>query len=133
MSNYNSFGARLKQERERQGITQKELSKRSGIAPATLSSYEQKGNLPSLENAVKIADTLKISLDWLTGRTKPTNYESIRSMSIDELAEYMYHYWDAPFCKNKPQCAQLLDAPGGIPDESCIQCARKWLMQEVVE
>ena len=73
-----------------------------------------------------------MSLPKAPGGVK-THYDRIRSMSIDELAEYMYHYWDAPFCKNKPQCAQLLDAPGGIPEESCIQCARKWLMQEVEE
>lgn len=61
------------------------------------------------------------------------NYDRICSMSIDELAEYMYHYWDAPYCKNKPQCIQLLNAPGGIPEENCIRCAKEWLEQEVGE
>ena len=65
------FSKRLKSERLKQGMTQKELSQKSGVAPATISSYEgvndSKTKYPPIDKAIALANALNVSLDWLCG------------------------------------------------------------------
>ena len=67
------FSETVRWERKKQGLSQKELAEKAGIAAATLSSYEaiderhRRG--PSLECALIIAKALGVSLDWLCGIT----------------------------------------------------------------
>lgn len=65
------FAQRLKEARLSSNLTQTELSKTSGVTSATISAYESpdgnKGKNPSLDNALKLAQTLGVSLDWLCG------------------------------------------------------------------
>ncbi len=65
------FAQRLKEARTALKLTQTELSKLSGVTPATISAYEcadgSKGKNPSLDNALKLAQALNVSLDWLCG------------------------------------------------------------------
>lgn len=65
------FAQRLKEARIALKLTQTELSKLSGVTPATISAYEcadgSKGKNPSLDNALKLAQALNVSLDWLCG------------------------------------------------------------------
>lgn len=65
------FAKRLKEARTAAGLTQGELSKAAGVTAATISAYESadgtKGKNPSLDNALKLAQALHISLDWLCG------------------------------------------------------------------
>lgn len=65
------FAQRLREARTLSGTTQAKLSEKSGVTPATISAYEnsngEKGKNPSLDNAVKLAEALNVSLDWLCG------------------------------------------------------------------
>lgn len=67
----NIFSKRLKEAREKAGLKQSELAKKSGVTSATISAYENsdgnKGKNPSLDNAMKLANALGVSLDWLCG------------------------------------------------------------------
>lgn len=67
----NLFSERLKEARLNAKLKQTELAKLSGVTAATISAYERaddgKGKNPSLENAVKLAQALSVSLDWLCG------------------------------------------------------------------
>lgn len=60
------FGENLHQELEYQGIQIKELSERTGISKNTLDKYLS-GNKsqPSVENAVKIAQAIGVSVEYL--------------------------------------------------------------------
>lgn len=76
----NILADRLKIARTNKGFTQKELSKKSGVTSATISAYEStcnnKGCNPSITNAIKLANALNVSLDWLCGLSdneKPEN------------------------------------------------------------
>ena len=55
-------------------MTQTHLGRISGVTAATISAYESadgsKGKNPSLENALKLATALNVSLDWLCGRVE---------------------------------------------------------------
>ena len=57
---------------------------------------------------------------------KPTNYDRIRNMSVDELVEFMNKCgWDFP-----PYC-DYMKATRGICDNNCLQCAKVYLESEV--
>lgn len=55
----------IKITRLKKGLSQKELCNLSGLSICTLSNMEQIGVNPRIDNLVKIADALKITLDEL--------------------------------------------------------------------
>ena len=62
----NNFRENLRNELNYQGITVKELSSRTGIPIASLDCYlGTRATVPSVENAVKIARELKVSVEYL--------------------------------------------------------------------
>ena len=63
-----AFAGRLVHAREALRWTQADLAKATGFQPAAISHFECGQRLPSLPNAVRLADALRVSLDWLTGR-----------------------------------------------------------------
>jgi Predicted transcriptional regulators len=71
MLNISIFSKRLKSERMNQGLSQKELAEKSGIAAATLSSYEgmdeSRKKYPTIDKATALAKALNVSMDWLCG------------------------------------------------------------------
>ena len=60
---------RIKDTRIQQNITQTQIAQKLGIAQQIYQRYEQGKTKLSLENAVKIADILGVSLDYLAGRS----------------------------------------------------------------
>lgn len=62
------FSERLKIERKKAGLTQEKIAKQLNITRAAYTQYETEKTQPSLETAKKIADILKVSLDYLVGR-----------------------------------------------------------------
>ena len=66
-----------------------------------------------------------------------TNFERIKAMSVEEIAEAIYCNDDfdvvIPYCKCKGECDDIIDNNGPIPKEMCINCVRAWLESEVAE
>lgn len=62
------IGNKLKEIRKNRNLTQAEISQLIGVSQNTYSGYETDKHEPDLNTLIKIADTLKISLDYLTGR-----------------------------------------------------------------
>lgn len=64
------FGQRLKQVRERRGLTQDQLARKAGLTAVQISHFET-GVKPSASavTLVKLADALSVSIDFLLGRT----------------------------------------------------------------
>lgn len=71
MAELTIFAKRLKEARINANLKQNQLAEKAGITTATISAYESsdgsKGKNPSLDKAVDLAKTLKVSLDWLCG------------------------------------------------------------------
>lgn len=61
------FGLRLKGLRHEKGLTQKQLADKLSLVKATISSYEQSANYPSLEVFTNICKTFDVSADFLLG------------------------------------------------------------------
>lgn len=64
-----SFAKTLKKLREERHMLQKELSELIGVAPNTVSNYEQGSRLPKYKTIEKIADVFGVTTDYLIGIT----------------------------------------------------------------
>lgn len=102
------FAIRLKEARTKAGIKQTELARIVHVTPVTISSYERAdtegstiGKNPSLENALKIARALHVSLDWLCGN----DAEGAEAVSVPVLAQGQFSF---------AQIAQVLEAVGNV-------------------
>ena len=71
---------KLKEYRQKLGISQRELSQKLQIPVTTLFGWENGAREPNIDNLVRIADFYNISIDELVGR--PTNM--INKMLLSE-------------------------------------------------
>jgi transcriptional regulator with XRE-family HTH domain len=60
-----SINKNLKLILEIKGLSQKDLSEKTGITQATISRYINGSRLPSAESIITICEELNISSDWL--------------------------------------------------------------------
>ena len=61
------FSQRLKQSRKDRKMTYKQLSDMAKVDSANLFRYEQGKYLPTLPVAIRLANVLDVSLEWLCG------------------------------------------------------------------
>lgn len=59
---------KIKELREEQNLTQKDLGQKLGIAGHNIGDWERNKCEPSIEMLTKIADIFECSIDYLTGR-----------------------------------------------------------------
>lgn len=94
------FSQRLREVREKQGLTAAELSRRSDVAVQSLSCYESTSSKnhkePKIGSAVKLAKALGVSLDWLCGIDEELNSKQFRNYQdvakcMLSLGECFYH------------------------------------------
>lgn len=71
----NLFATRLNQARGKSGLSMRALSQAAEVSPQSMSQYAKGDAMPPLRSAIKIAEKLGVSLDWLCGlqeETEPT-------------------------------------------------------------
>jgi len=65
------FATRLRERREKMGLTQTALAKKIGVSPQMISAYEKnihgEGKTPTLDKVLLLADVLEVPIDWLLG------------------------------------------------------------------
>lgn len=61
------FCLRLKSLRLEKGLTQKQLADKLGMVKATISSYEQNTNCPSIETFINLCKVFDVSADFMLG------------------------------------------------------------------
>ena len=59
---------RLKEERKKRKMTQKQIAEYLKIERGSYAKYETGANTPTLENMIKLAELYKVSIDYLVGR-----------------------------------------------------------------
>ena len=69
--------------------------------------------------------------------TPMTNGDRLRAMPDEELAAVLFGFINLDdnisYCKDKPECGDLLDTEDGIPMEMCIGCLCEWLRRPAEE
>jgi transcriptional regulator with XRE-family HTH domain len=63
-----AFPDRLRNAREKKGLSQAQLAERAGFQPSAISHFESGRRSPSFENLNKLADALGVTIDYLLGR-----------------------------------------------------------------
>lgn len=64
------FGSRLRQTRERQGMSVLLLAAHAGLSPRTIERWEDSETEPKVDAAARVAAVLGVSLDYLAGTTE---------------------------------------------------------------
>lgn len=78
-----NFGTNVAKARKQKGISQEQLAKAVGLIAVTIGRYERNEIKPSIDTAKKIADTLDVSLDYLTGGSDV----ALEKKMIDRIAD----------------------------------------------
>ncbi len=75
------LGKRLKELREKKGLKQDELAKKTGIGRSSISLYEVELATPTYTNLIKLAQELDSSTDYLLG------YEPERYIDLSGIGD----------------------------------------------
>jgi len=75
------LGLRLKVERTKKQLSQKQVAERISVASPTLSGYETGNTTPPIDMLIKLSSVYNVSLDFLVG------IERKRTISVDSLKE----------------------------------------------
>ena len=62
-----NIGKRIKNMREKNGLTQKELAEKLGVSRQALSNYESDKRLPDIYVVAQMADVFSVTVDTLIG------------------------------------------------------------------
>lgn len=79
------FGRKLRQLREAQGLTQKQVGTRIGVTSSVVSAYENGIRLPSYAALIKLTSLYGVSADYLLGISGIPTRESQHLISLDGL------------------------------------------------
>lgn len=80
------FSQRLQAIKNEKQLTLKQLNQMTGISVSALSHYFSGANLPPLDIAIKLADTLGVSMDWLCGHENREVYKSEEGLDCAQVA-----------------------------------------------
>jgi transcriptional regulator with XRE-family HTH domain len=104
-----TFGERLTVVRKRKGWNQADVGKKVGINGDAYGRYERNEVRPTIEMAVKIAEALEVSLDYLVGKTD-TEMDKATLKRLQDVTrlpekekEHVFVFLDAFLAKMKMQ------------------------------
>ena len=75
-----TIGGNIKNAREKAGLSQKELAKKMGVTPQTLSMYEKNRRNPKLSTIRKFAEAIGVTLSEIIGE----NWEDFTAEEMQE-------------------------------------------------
>lgn len=90
-----TLGERMKEYREREGLTQEQLAERLNVSRQAVAKWERDGGLPDIENLIELSRRMGVTLDELLGLTPKTAAAA-----------------DAPIAEQAPAGAQGVSFPG---------------------
>lgn len=76
---------RLKEIREKRGLSKKELALKIGVSPSTITRYEKDGRIPKLTILQKISEALNVPINYLIGKEEDIKIGT--SLSIEDLSD----------------------------------------------
>lgn len=111
------LGLKLKELREKEGLTQSELARRLNVSPSTIGMYEQDRRRPDITMLQIISNFFNVSIDCLVGNEKKA--EEKRKMNnkveilqraaengmsdeeLDDILSYAQYKYKDRFTKNE--------------------------------
>lgn len=87
-----TFKDRLREEITYKGLSLKELSAITGVSKGTLESYtNSRGQMPAADIAVKLAQALDVTVEYLvTGRTITKNVEIEKYIAVRKTMDHLF-------------------------------------------
>jgi transcriptional regulator with XRE-family HTH domain len=85
----NNFSERLRTARELRKLSQAELAEKADLQPSAVSHFESGRRSPSFQNLKALADALKVTTDYLIGRTNDLSISDAASLKLFRHAEKM--------------------------------------------
>ncbi|MCR5792492.1 MAG: helix-turn-helix domain-containing protein [Lachnospiraceae bacterium] len=79
------LGERLKLQREKLHMSQKEVANAINVSPAVISNYEASERSPSIEKLLALASLYRCSTDYLLGIEKPNKTIDASMLSDKQL------------------------------------------------
>lgn len=92
---------RIKDIREDNDISQKELAQKLNIARTTLSGYERQISEPPFEILIKISKIFKVSVDYIICRTNNPSIDNFTDGLTEEEIKELEHYKELLKIKRK--------------------------------
>jgi transcriptional regulator with XRE-family HTH domain len=85
----NIFAERLRAVREMRELSQSELAEQADLQASAISHFENGRRSPSFANLKALADALKVTTDYLIGRTDAMNVSNAVALKLLRHAEKM--------------------------------------------
>lgn len=116
-----TFFERVNEELEFQEKTKSDLARFLGVAPTTVQSWQSRGNYPPVDVALKIANFLNTSVEYLVTGENPTHRKQSESPALEiydnsnkkinkfPINEDVYRFYDA-YLKLDERDKQTLEA-----------------------
>lgn len=101
MGAFEIFSSRIKELRDKKGMTQVIFSEFIGVTQQTLSGYENGRTMPSLDAVREIANKCHISIDWLCGLSDKESIE-IKINTYSDILSYIMKLGDIEILKMVP-------------------------------
>lgn len=67
------FRERMRKRRKELRLTQETFGEKAGVVQQSISDWERGRNAPNLENVMRLAIALNVSIDWLLGLSDKKN------------------------------------------------------------
>lgn len=83
------FVSRLKDAKEKKGITIKELADQCGVSTSAMNRYLAETSMPTLDVAINMAKALNVSLDWLCGLKSEANARYTTGLVMRMLSDLL--------------------------------------------
>ena len=91
---YVDFGAMLKKLRRDRGLSQVQLGELVGLSKAAISKYENAQSYPPYDVLMKLANTFKVSTDYLLGMEtrRPLDVNGLTDSQLESIVRIINEY-----------------------------------------
>ena len=83
------FAERLRAAREHRKMSQSDLAEKAGLMPSAVSHFETGRRSPSFANLKALSDALKVTTDYLIGRSDSMEVSNVVSIKLLRHAQKM--------------------------------------------
>lgn len=130
-----NLGKKIKESRQKAGLTQEKLADKLGVSPQAVSKWENGSNMPDIILLPALADVFDITVDELLGcvRVMPNDRfrdviasDKFRNYTDDQKLDYLWEYQRKHPGTHKVMYALAFEAYGplGIPKEKSLLLMR---------